>query len=239
MPTSQPLAVRNRLLAALSPEMLARLMPRMRNVPLVLRDVLCRPDAVLEAVCFPEDGMISMVTILEDGMQAEVGLIGRKGMLGLSTMSGNPVSFVESIVQMAGTGWCMDVREFRAELDESAELRAVLLRYNDAQLSQVMQTAACNGRHDLEQRLARWLLMVHDRTPGDEMLLTQEFMSVMLGVHRPSITVTAGILQRAGLIRYAKGCVTVLDREALEAASCECYRAVTRRYAMLFPPSPR
>lgn len=210
-------------------------MPRMRNVPLVLRDVLCRPDAALETVYFPEAGMVSMVAILEDGMQAEVGLIGSEGMLGLSTMSGNPVSFVEAIVQMPGTAWCMDVREFRAELDASAGLRAVLLRYNDAQLSQVMQTAACNGRHDLEQRLARWLLMVHDRTPGDEMMLTQEFMSVMLGVHRPSITVTAGILQRAGLIRYAKGFVTVLDRASLEAASCECYRAVTRRYAMLFP----
>ncbi|MGI4977843.1 MAG: Crp/Fnr family transcriptional regulator [Janthinobacterium lividum] len=238
MPPSRPIPVRNRLLAALPPDTLAQLMPKFRRVPLVLRDVLCPPDAALEAVYFPEAGMVSMVAVLEEGMQAEVGLIGFEGMLGLSALSGNPVSFVEAVVQLSGTAWCMDIREFRGELDASAELRAMLLRYNDAQLSQVMQTAACNGRHDLEQRLARWLLMVHDRTPGDEMLLTQEFMAVMLGVHRPSITVTAGILQRAGLIRYAKGCVTVLDRASLEAASCECYRAVTRRYAMLFPPPP-
>lgn len=134
----------------------------------------------------------------------------------------------------------MDVREFRAELAASAELRAVLLGCNDAHLSQVMQTAACNGRHDLEQRLARWLLVVHDRAAGDEMLPTQEFLSVMLGVHRPRVTVTTGILRRAGLIRYAKGCVTVLDRASLEATSCECHRAVNpaRRQAVSSPVLP-
>ena len=230
-PQSAP--VRNRLLASLPPDVLARLLPKLSHVVLAMRQNLYAPDEAIEAVYFPEAGMISMVTNLDDGVQAEVGIVGQEGMLGASLLSGIETSFVESLVQMPGTAWRMGAREFCRELDTNDPLRMLLLRYNEALHAQVTQTAACNGRHGLEQRLARWLLMALDRTEENELLLTQEFMAMMLGVHRPSITVTAGILQRAGLIRYSNGRVTVLDRPSLEAASCECYGAVRRRFAAL------
>ena len=177
--------------------------------------------------------MVSMVTNLEDGMQAEVGIVGREGMVGVSLVAGVETSFVESMVQLPGAALRMGAREFRQELDANPSFRALLLRYSEALQAQIMQTAACNGRHGLEQRLARWLLMAHDRVDGDELVLTQDFIAMMLGVHRPSITVTAGILQRAGLIRYGGGRIVILDRASLEAASCECHAAVRRRFEAL------
>ena len=193
---------RNHLLATLPGDMRAALMPKLSHVVLPLRQELYRPDDEIEAVYFVESGVISLVAILEDGMQGEVGLIGREGMLGTSILSGVDTSYVEAVVQMSGSAWRMAAAPFRRELDTNPALRLQLLRYNEALQAQVMQTAACNGRHELEPRLARWLLMAADRYDGNELPLTQEFMAVMLGVHRPSITITAGILQRAGLIRY-------------------------------------
>lgn len=230
---SQPAPVRNRLLASLPAEALAAVMPKLRQVPLVMRQLLYHQGGPIEATYFPEQGMVSMVTNLEEGMQAEVGLIGPEGMLGVALLSGAETSFVESMVQMPGSGWRMAAADFRREVEANTAFRMALLRYSEAMQAQVMQTAACNGRHDLEQRLARWLLMAHDRAGGDDLPLTQEFMAMMLGVHRPSITVTAGILQRAGLIRHVSGKVTVLDRPSLEAAACGCYAAVAERFAAL------
>ena len=230
---SQPTPVRNRLLASLPPDALAALMPKLIPVALAIRQPLYNTDTAIEAVYFVESGMISLVATLDDGMQAEVGVIGREGMLGIALLSGAETSFIDSIVQLTGTALRMSVRDFRHEWEGNAAFRTLLLRYNEALHAQVMQTAACNGHHGLEQRLARWLLMAHDRADGNELPLTQDFMAMMLGVHRPSITVTAGILQRAGLIRYAAGRVTVLDRASLEAASCECYGAVQRRFSAL------
>ena len=230
---SQPLASRNRLLASLAPDILAGLLPKLSRVTLAVRQPLYRGDAAIDAVYFIESGMASLVATLDDGMQAEVGVVGREGMLGISLLSGTDISFVDSMIQLAGSGLKMTIRDFRQELDANASFRALLLRYHEALYVQTMQTAACNGRHGLEQRLARWLLMAHDRADGDELSLTQDFMAMMLGVYRPSITVTAGILQRAGLIRYSAGRVTILDRASLEAASCECYGTVQRRFATL------
>jgi CRP-like cAMP-binding protein len=179
------------------------------------------------------------VSNLDDGTQAEVGIIGQEGVLGTSLLSGVDTSFVEAMVQMPGTALRIGITEFRQELEISAPFRAIMLRYNEAFQAQLMQTAACNAHHGLENRLARWLLMAHDRASRDELPLTQEFMAMMLGVHRPSITITAGILQRAGLIRYSGGRVTILDRLSLEAASCECYASVQRRFsALLGTPYP-
>lgn len=226
-------SVQNRLLASLPPGVLMRLLPKLCRVPLALRQPIYNSDGAVDAVYFPEVGMFSLVANLDDGMQAEVGIIGHEGMLGVSLLSGIETSFIESMVQMPGEALRMGAGDFRHEMETNAPLRALLLRYNEALHSQVMQTAACNGRHGLEQRLARWLLMAHDRAEGDDLPLTQDFMAMMLGVHRPSITVTAGILQRAGLIRYVAGRVTVLDRASLEAASCECYGAVRRRFLTL------
>ena len=224
---------RNRLLAALPPEALARLLPRLSPVALSLRQVLYPPDAPIDAAYFPESGMVSMLANLDEGAQVEVGVIGREGMVGTPLLAGAETSFAECMVQLPGAALRMGAGAFRAELEANPPLRARLLRYNEALQAQVMQTAACNGRHGLEQRLARWLLVARDRAEGDELPLTQDFVAMMLGVHRPSVTVTAGILQRAGLIRYASGHITLLDRPGLEAAACECYGAVRQRFAAL------
>ena len=155
------------------------------------------------------------------------------GVLGHSLQSGIATSFVECMVQLPGTALRMSATAFKSEFEANAPFRTLMLRYNEALQAQVMQTAACNGRHGLEQRLARWVLMAHDRADSDDLPLTQDFIALMLGVHRPSITVTAGILQRAGLIRYAGGRITILDRASLEAASCDCYALVRRRFTLL------
>ena len=231
--SSQPASMRNRLLAALPADVIAALLPKLSPVILSLKQVIYAPDTPIEAVYFLETGMISLVDNLEDGMRAEVGVIGREGMLGMPLLAGVNTSFIEAQVQLPGTALRMTAQDFTSEIDTNTALRKLLLRYSEALQAQVMQTAACNVNHGLEQRLARWLLIAHDRSTSDELSLTQEFMATMLGVHRPSITVTAGILQRAGLIRYANGRVTVLDRSSLEAASCECYGAVQRRFATL------
>jgi CRP-like cAMP-binding protein len=225
--------VRNQLLASLPPDVLLALLPRFTSVVLTMRQVIYTPDTPVEAVYFPESGMFSLVDDLEDGMRAEVGVIGREGMLGMPLLAGIDSSFVEAQVQMSGTALRMSAAAFNEEVEANAAFRRILLRYSEAMQAQVMQTAACNANHDLEQRLARWLLMAHDRAEGDELPLTQDFMAVMLGVHRPSITVTAGILQRAGLIRYVAGRITVLDRASLEAAACECHGVVQRRFDIL------
>jgi CRP-like cAMP-binding protein len=223
----------NQLLKALPPELVSRLLGRMRPVTLTVRDSLMVPDAAVEAVYFVESGFVSLVTSLEDGSQAEVGLIGREGMVGLPLLTGVDTSFVEAFVQADGTAHRMEARAFRAALEEEPALRTLLLRYLEAMSSQVSQTAACNGRHDLEQRLARWLLMAHDRVGGDEFQITQEFLALMLCVYRPSVSVVASTLQRAGMIRYGRGHITIVDREALEATACDCYRVVKRRFERL------
>jgi CRP-like cAMP-binding protein len=221
------------LLAALPPGALTALLPKLSPVALIMRQPIYKSDHPIEAVYFPESGMFSLVALLEDGTHAEVGLIGREGMLGISLLSGIDTPYIECMVQMPGTALRMAATDFLHAMEAIPPFRALVLRYNEALQAQIMQTAACNGRHELEQRFARWLLMARDRAEADLLPLTQEFMAMMLGVRRPSITVTAGILQRAGLIRYSGGRVTILDRASLEAASCECYGAVTRRFATL------
>ena len=231
LPNTTP--VGNQLLTALPPAALASVLPKLTSVPLEMRKEVYHADGPIEFVWFPQTGMISLVAHLDDGMQAEVGIIGKEGMLGVPLLSGVDTSFNEAMVQMSGTALRMSATDFRTEIETNAPFRTVLQRYSEAHQAQVMQTAACNGRHGLEQRLARWLLMASDRAEGANLPLTQDFMAMMLGVHRPSITVTAGILQRAGLIKYTNGLVTVLNRDALEAASCDCYGAVRRRFASL------
>jgi CRP-like cAMP-binding protein len=234
MPTGvRPVEIRNQLLAALPFEVASRLLARMRPVTLTTRDSLMVPDVPVEAVYFVESGFVSLVASLEDGTQAEVGLIGREGMVGLPLVTGVDTSFVDAYVQSDGSAQRMEARAFRAALEEEPALRNLLMRYLEAMSSQVSQTAACNGRHDLEQRLARWLLMAQDRAGGDEFQITQEFLALMLCVYRPSVSVVASTLQRAGMIRYGRGHITIVDREALEATACDCYRVVKRRYERL------
>ena len=188
----------------------------------------------MEAVYFPEAGMVSLIAILDNGTQAEVGVVGREGMLGGSILSGVGTSFTEATVQIAGTAWRLATADLRRGLEASPHLGPLLSRYGEALQAQIMQTSACNALHILEQRLVRWLLMAHDRSGGDELVVTQDLMALMLGVQRPTLTLAAGVLQRAGLVRYARGRLTVLDRPGLEAASCECYAAIRRRSSALF-----
>jgi CRP-like cAMP-binding protein len=177
-----------------------------------------------------------MVAHLDDGTQAEVGLVGFEGMIGLPLVLGVDTAFTDTYMQASGSGLQMEATAFQRELEDNSALHRLLLRYSEAMHSQAMQTAACNGRHHLEQRLARWLLLAHDRTEGDVLPLTQEFLSLMLCVYRPSITIVARGLQRAGLISYgnsAKGNIIILDREALEDTACDCYKVVQERFRAL------
>jgi CRP-like cAMP-binding protein len=226
-------AVRNGLLAALPPENLAQLLPKLHAVSLPLKKTLLVPQGRIEAVHFIESGWASVVAQLNDGTQAEVGLVGREGIVGLSLLGGVDTAFAETYMQAGGTGLRMEATAFQRELEDNLDLRRRLFRYNEAMHAQTAQTAACNGRHDLEPRLAKWLLMAHDRSDGDELSITQEFLSLMLCVYRPSVTVVAGILQRAGMIRYSKGSITILDRDALEATACDCYQTVQDRFKYL------
>jgi CRP-like cAMP-binding protein len=223
----------NLLLASLPADMLAALMPKMTEVVLASRQSLYGADAIIDSVYFPDSGMVSLIANLDNGMQAEVGIVGREGVVGTSLIAGVDTSYVEAMVQMPGAARRLSAADFRLEFNTNTVFRGLLLRYNEALATQAMQTAACNGRHDLEQRLARWLLTTHDRSDRDDLPLTQEFMAMMLGVHRPSITIAAGILQRAGLIRYGGGRISILDRSGLEQTSCECYAAVRKRFKTL------
>ena len=228
----------NGLLAALPPEDAARLLPGLQRVELPFDKTLYPSDGALDAVLFVESGMVSLLATLEGGEQVEVGITGREGLVGLPLVFGDDRSITEARVQMEGTALRIGAAALRAAMDESAALRNVLLRYALAFQAQVTMTAACNARHAIEQRLARWLLTAHDRTGADEFDMTHEFMSMMLGVRRPGVSLAAGVLQKAGLIRYARGRMEVTDRHGLEAASCECYHATRREFTRLLGVAP-
>ncbi|HYI82515.1 MAG TPA: Crp/Fnr family transcriptional regulator [Acetobacteraceae bacterium] len=236
LPGQLPPTPRNRLLAALPPEDLARLWPRLEAVELPLRRILHAAGEPIGAVFFPESGYASMLATLEDGDAAEVGLIGCEGMVGLPVLLGADHDDLEAMVQNAGAALRLSKAAFRQEFDRIPAFRALLLRYALVHHGQVARTAACNGRHHTDQRLARWLLMAHDRSEGDEFPMTHEFLSMMLGVRRAGITVAAGQLQKAGFIRYERGCIEMSDRPGLESASCECYGVVRRAYDDLLGP---
>jgi CRP-like cAMP-binding protein len=232
-------ALRNRLLAALPPDSLARLWPQLTPAELPLRQTLHEPDKPITTVYFPETGWASMVATLEDGDGAEVGLIGQEGIIGLPVVLGAEYDDLEPLVQCPGTAMSLGAEALRREMGSNPALQSLLLRYALVHHGQVARTAACNGRHHTDQRLARWLLTAHDRADGDEFPMTHEFLSMMLGVRRTGVTVAAGALQKAGLIRYRQGRIEVTDRPGLESASCECYGVVRRAYdALLGPAAP-
>lgn len=219
---------RNHLLASLPADELHAFLPRLTRVPLALGTVQMPVGQPVATAWFPETGFTSLIADLGQGVRAEVGLAGREGMVGLPLVLGSPFASHEGMVQHPGEALCIGAALFRQSLDELPALRAALLRYAAVVMAQVAQTAACNGRHALPQRLARWLLMAHDRVDGDCLPLTQEFLALMLCVHRPSVTVAARALQDMGLIRYSGGAITVLDRARLETAACGCHAAVNR-----------
>jgi CRP-like cAMP-binding protein len=234
-PTQQS-SVRNGLLAALTPEDWAHLEPQLDAVELPFDQTVHAADGPVDAVFFVETGMASMIVVLEDGEQVEAGLAGPEGLIGLPLVYGNSHALLEARVQVEGSALRIGATAFRAEMERSGALRGLLLRYALAFHAQVALTAACNVRHAIEQRLARWLLDAHDRARSDEFSMTHEFLSLMLGVRRPGVTIAAGMLQKAGLIRYGRGRMTIVDRPGLEAASCECYHTVRHEFARLLGP---
>ena len=219
----------NRLLAALPAGDYERIARSLDVVPLKLKDLLYAPGEPIPYVYFPGGGFCSIVTALKDGRMVEVATIGREGMVGVEAVleDGSPVSATSMVQGATNTCYRMAANAFRREMHRQGPFYELVTHYTQALMGFVMQSTACNAAHSVEQRLARWLLMAQDRMEADEFPLTQEFVAMMLGASRPTVTVVAGMLQRAGLIMYHRGRVTVRDRERLEAASCECYRTAT------------
>ena len=224
-----PSAPQNLLLAALPLEDYERLAPALEVVPLTLKEILHKPGERLQHVYFPgAGGFCSVLTVLQDGAMVEVATIGREGMVGVSAvLDGGCVPACSMVQAETATCYRMTVEALHRETDRHGALYELLTHYSQALMGFVMQSTACNAVHSVEQRLARWLLLAHDRVGRDEFPLTQEFVAMMLGTARPTVTVVAGTLQKAGLITYRHGRVAIVDRKALEQASCECYRAAT------------
>jgi CRP-like cAMP-binding protein len=223
----------NRLLGLLPPSDYERLRPHLQRIPLEYRQSLYRANKPIGFVYFIETGVGSLVNTMANGEAAEVGTIGNEGMVGLPLVWGDDRAPTSVYVQVPGVGLRMKSSLFTQELARSGSMRTVMLRYGHAFFNQVAQSAACNHFHSIEQRCCRWMLMTHDRMRSDEFLLTQEFLAMMLGVQRTGVTAAAGGLQRAGLIRYKRGNVTILDRRGLERRSCECYRVSKKEFDRL------
>ncbi len=223
----------NRLLGLLPPRDYQRLRPHLQRIPLGYRQSLYRARKPIGFVYFIESGVGSLVNTMSNGDAAEVGTIGNEGVVGLPLLLGDDRAPTSVYVQVPGVGLRMKASLFSKELARSASMRTVMLRYAHALFNQVAQSAACNHFHPIRQRCCRWLLMTHDRMRSDEFLLTQEFLAMMLGVQRTGVTAAAGILQRAGLIRYRRGVVTILDRRGLLRGSCECYGVSKREFDRL------
>ena len=214
----------NRLLGLLPARDYERLRPHLHRVALENRQPLYTAGKPIDFVYFIESGVGSMVNTMANGEAAEVGTIGNEGVVGLPLVFGGDRAPISVYIQVPGAGLRMKAALFTSELARSASMRSVMLRYAHAFFNQVAQSAACNRFHSLDQRCCRWLLMTHDRTHSDQFLLTQEFLAMMLGVQRTGVSAAASALQKAGLIHYRRGNITILDRRGLERRSCECYR---------------
>jgi CRP-like cAMP-binding protein len=228
-------APRNRILAALPRDVLANLLPYLKPELLPRGRVLCDVDESLRHVYFVERGLVSMVAVFADRTTAEMATVGHEGLIGIGNILGGEHALARYVVPMPAQVLAIEAAQFRGALRASPELRATCNAYAHAFLGEALQTAACNSVHMVEERCARWLLMSHDRSDGGTLALTQEYLADMLGVCRSTVTLAAGALQRAGLIRYRRAAITVLDRPGLEAASCECYQVIREQYERLLP----
>ena len=239
-PSSNRPPPRNHLLAALPLDDYARILPTLDTVPLKLKTIMHKAGDPVRDVYFPGGGFVSMLTVLEDGTMVEIATVGREGITGLPEALNGDLSVAQTIVQ-AETEICyrMPVTAFHEEMDRHGVLYDLVNRYHHALVGLIMQSTACNAIHSVEQRLARWLLMAHDRVEANDFPMTQEFVAMMLGATRPTVTVVAGTLQSAGLITYHRGHITIVDRERLEAAACECYRAATELLKRVTTKGPK
>ena len=227
---SRPPPIRNQLLAALPGKEYRRLLPHLESVPLPFMEVLYERGEPIKHVYFPDDGLISLLVVMEDETPREVGLIGNEGMLGIAAALGMNTTPHRALIQMQGSAMRMKARALRVELQQGGALQNVLQRYSHALFTQVSQSAACVSAHAVDKRFSRWLLMTHDHAPGDEFEMKHEFMAMMLGVTRSVVTRAAAHLQNKKMIRYSRGHVTILDRRRLEAIACECYVVVKDEY---------
>jgi CRP-like cAMP-binding protein len=223
---SRPPPIRNQLLAALPDEEYGRLLPHLEAVPLPFMEVLYEGGETIKHVYFPDDGLISLLIVMEDETVREIGVIGNEGMLGAAVALGMKTSTTRALIQLPGSAMRMKADALRDELERGGALPKVLRRYSHALFTQVAQSAACVSSHAVDERLSRWLLMTHDHARENEFEMKHEFLATMLGVTRSVVTRAAGRLQKEKIIRYIRGRVNVLDRRRLEATACECYGAV-------------
>jgi CRP-like cAMP-binding protein len=228
----------NRLLGALQTASRKRIDPHLEPITLKLGAIVCEAGGLLKHAYFPEGAVLSLLTVLENGSAIETANIGREGAFGLFAAMYSRVSFNRCLVQLEGSMVRCPIELLQSEFKRSEHVRDLFVSYSETLLSQVQQTVACNAMHTTEQRICRWLLMMHDRAEGEALPYTHEFLSHMLGTNRKSVTLAAQSLQKAGLISYYRGTIKVLDRPGLETASCECYAIVRERFdAFLTPPS--
>lgn len=209
--------------------------PLLEPVDLPLGKVLYESGRKLGAVYFPSTAIVSLLYVLEDGSSAEIAVVGREGLVGIALFMGGESTTSRAVIQSAGRGVRLKAASIKDEFNRSGPVMHLLLRYTQALITQMAQTAVCNRHHSLDQQLCRWLLLSLDRLPGNELVMTQELIANMLGVRREGVTEAALKLQKLGLIRYARGHITVLNRSALERRTCECYGVVRDEYLRLLP----
>lgn len=232
---SSPNPTQNDLLAALPEPVRQRLYPHLQPAHMPLGDVLYESGSQLHDVYFPTTSIVSLLYVMEDGSSAEIAVVGKEGILGIALFMGGETTPSRAIVQSAGQGLRLKAQLLKDEFNRAGPLMHLLLRYTQALITQMSQTAVCNRHHTVHQQLCRWLLMSLDRLPSHELTMTQELIANMLGVRREGVTEAAGKLQRAGLIIYNRGHIIVVDRPGLEAQACECYQVVKKEFDRLLP----
>jgi CRP-like cAMP-binding protein len=228
----------NHLLAALPQADFERLTPHLELVPMPLGEALYESGGRLQHVYFPTTSIVSLLYVMEDGASAEIAVVGNEGILGISLFMGGETTPSRAVVQSAGYGYRMKAQVLKQEFNRAGPVMHLLLRYTQALITQMAQTAVCNRHHSVEQQLCRWLLLSLDRLETDELSMTQELIANMLGVRREGVTEAAGKLQRAGLIRYSRGRITVINRPGLEREVCECYAVVKKEFDRLLSDIP-
>lgn len=227
--------LQNHLLAALPPAIQQRLFPMLELVPLPLGKVLYESGDTMRYVYFPTDSIVSLLYVMESGASAEISVVGKDGIVGVSLFMGGESTSSRAVVQSAGSAYRLAGQKLKDEFNRHSELMQLLLRYTQSLITQMAQTAVCNRHHSIDQQLCRWLLLSLDRLPDNKLTMTQELIANMLGVRREGVTEAAGKLQKLGVIDYCRGHITVLDRSKLEALSCECYAVVKRESDRLLP----
>ena len=227
----------NRLLAALAATDYERIAPHLEPAPMALGDVIYESGSRMRHVYFPTTSIVSLLYVMADGASAEIAVVGNDGIIGISLFMGGESTPSRAVVQSAGESYRLKADLLKEEFNRSGPAMHLLLRYTQALITQMAQTAVCNRHHSVDQQLCRWLLLSLDRLPTDELTMTQELMANMLGVRREGVTEAAGKLQAAGLIHYSRGRIKVLDRRGLEARVCECYDVVRRETDRLLPPA--